>query len=147
MPLCKRCQSGQIVKNGIVRKQQRYRCQVCGYNFIDGDARINPSLPAKKALAVILYSLGKASFNMMGHIFGVSRSLVYRWIAQEAEKIPEPEVSGSIKEMEFDELWHFIGLKKTNAGSSKRWIVAQGELWPGCSVVVALQPSNGFTPK
>ena len=147
MPCCKRCQSASTVKNGFVRGRQRYRCNDCAYNFIEGDARINPTLPAKKALAVILYGLGKASFNMLGRIFGVSPSLVYRWIAQEAEAIPEPEVAATIQEMEFDEMWHFIGSKKTNAGSSRQWIVLQGELWPGCSAVVALQPSSAYTPK
>ncbi len=84
---CKRCHGVAVVKNGIVRSKQRYRCASCGYNFITGDKRVNPTLPAKKALAVLLYSLGKGSFNMMGRIFGVSRSLVYRWIVQEAEKM------------------------------------------------------------
>ena len=98
MPQCKRCQAVSVVKNGFVRNHQRYRCSNCGYNFIEGDARVNPSLPAKKALAIILYSLGKASFNMLGKIFGVSPSLAYRWIEQEAEKIPEPEVAATIQE-------------------------------------------------
>ena len=29
-----------------------------------------------------------------------------------AEALPEPEAPGDIKEMEFDEMWHFIGSKK-----------------------------------
>ncbi len=66
----------------------------------------------------------------------VSRSLTYRWILDEADKISEPGVSGDITEMEFDEMWHFVGSKKTKNGSSKPWIVAQGELWPGLSAVV-----------
>jgi len=147
MPPCKKCKSESVVKNGFVRKHQRYRCNNCGYNFIEGDGRVNPILPAKKALAVILYSLGKASFNFLGRIFSVAPSLTYRWIAKEAERIPEPEVEATIQEMEFDEMWHFIGSKKTNAGSSKRWIVLQGELWPGCLAIVALQPSGSYTPK
>lgn len=32
----------------------------------------------KKALAAILYSLGKASFGMLAHIFWVARSLTYQ---------------------------------------------------------------------
>ena len=79
---------------------------------------------------------------MLGKIFGVDRSLTYRWIKEEAAKLSEPSVSGDIKEMEFDEMWHFIGSKKTRNGLSKRWIVSQGELWPGLSAVVMLQPSN-----
>ena len=144
---CKRCQSERVVKNGEVRGQQRYRCKSCGYNFVVGDRRVGESLAARKALAVILYSLSKASFGMLGRIFGVSRTLAYRWIKAEAEALPEPEVPGDIKEMEFDEMWHFIGSKKTSSGSSRRWIVARGEPWPGSSVIVMLQLSGGSTPK
>jgi hypothetical protein len=103
------------------------------------------SVVVKKALAVILYSLGKASFGMLGKIFGVSRSLTYRWIAEEASRLPEPSVPGDIKEMEFDEMWHFVGSKKTKNGSSKPWIVAQGELLPGLLAVVMLQRSKDST--
>ena len=61
---------------------------------------------------MILYSLGKSSFGMLGRIFGHSRSLIYRWIVEEMAMLPEPQISGDIKEMEFDEMWHFIGSKK-----------------------------------
>ena len=37
--------------------------------------------------------------------------------------------------------------KKTKNGSSRRLIVAHGELWPGLSAVVILQPSDVFTQK
>ena len=144
---CKNCKEEKVIKNGTVRSQQRYRCKICGYNFIEGDRRENRLLPAKKALAVILYALGKGSFNMQGKIFGHSPSLIYRWIKEEAETLPATKVSGDIKEMEFDEMWHFIGSKKRKSGSSKRWIVAQGELWPGYSAVVMLQHSGDSITK
>ncbi len=147
MVTCKRCDSDAVVKNGKVRDKARYKCRKCGLNFVEGDERINESLVVKKALAVILYSLGKASFNMLGKIFGHSPSLLYRWITEEMEKLPEPAIPGDIKEMEFDEMWHFIGSKKTNSGSSKRWIVAQGELLPGWSAVVMLQRSGDSTTR
>jgi len=67
---CKRCQSAFIVKNGLVRYKPRYKCKACGLNFIEGDMRVKENLVVKKALAVILYSLGKASFGMLGKIFG-----------------------------------------------------------------------------
>lgn len=143
MVSCKRCGSAQYVKNGTVRGHPRYRCKACGLNFIEGDRRVKESVAVKKALAVILYSLGKASFGMLGKLFGHSPSLIYRWIVEAAAKLPEPLVPGDIREMEFDEMWHFIGSKKTKSGSSKPWIVAHGELWPGWSAVVMLQPSNG----
>lgn len=147
MVTCKRCASEQIVRNGVVREKPRYKCKACGLNFIAGDRRVKESVAVKKALAVILYSLGKSSFGMLGKIFGHSRSLTYRWIVEEAAKLPEPVISGDIKEMEFDEMWHFLGSKKTRSGSSKRWIVAHGELLPGLSAVVMLQRSSGSTTK
>ena len=147
MILCKRCSSEKIVKNGIARGKPRYKCKDCNLNFVEGDKRSKESMVVKKALAVILYSLGKASFGMLGKIFGHHRSLTYRWIKAEMAKLPEPEISGNIKQMEFDEMWHFIGSKKTKSGSSKQWIVAQGELLHGLQVIVMLQPSGDFTIK
>ncbi len=144
---CKSCGSKVVVKNGSVRGKQRYRCKDCGFNFVDGDKRIKQSTSVKKALAVILYSLGKASFNMLGKIFGHSPSVVYRWITKEMDKTKEPILSGDIKEIAFDEMWHFINSKKTKNGSSKPWIVAQGELLPGLQAVVMLQHSSDFTTK
>ncbi len=83
-----------------------------------GDARKKESLKVKKALAVILYLLGKASFGFLAKLFGVSCSLTYRWIKEEAESLPEPVISNEIKEIEFDEIWHFIQSKK-----NKKWII------------------------
>ena len=131
MLLCKNCKSDRIVKNGIVRGKQRYKCKICTYNFVIGDARSNERIAAKKAMCVILYSLSKGSFNMLAKIFNTWPSLIYRWIVEAGAKLPEQTISGEIKEVEFDELWHFIQSKKTNFGSSKQLIVADGKLWPG----------------
>mgnify|MGYP003623277605 FL=1 len=147
MPECKNYRSEKVVKNGIMRGKQRYRCKECGYNFVEGDGRTNEKIAAKKAMCVIFYSLGKASYNMLAHIFDTWPSLVYRWIKEAGAKLPDGEVSGAITQMEFDEMWHFIGNKKTSFGSSKPLTVAHGELWPGCSAVVILQPSSDSTTK
>ena len=144
---CKRCSSDNCVKNGTVRGKAHWLCKDCRYNFVIGDGRVHADLAAKKALAVIMYSVCKSSYGMLGRLFGVSRSLTYRWIRKAADQLLEPTVSGSIQEMEFDEMWHFIGSKKTKNGSSKRWIVAQGEPWPGSQVVVMLQPSASCMTK
>jgi len=144
MPKCKNCGSENTVKNGKVREKQRFRCKGCGFNFILGDARTNEKIAAKKAMLVLLYALGKASFNLLARIFDTWPSQVYRWVVQAGLSLPEHEISGTIKEMEFDEMWHFIGSKKTNVGSSKPLIVAEGELWPGCSAIVILRPSDAY---
>lgn len=147
MVKCINCESGCIVKNGKTREKQRYRCKECGYNFVEGDGRTNEKIAAKKAMCVLLYSLSKASYSMLAKIFDTWPSLVYRWIKEAGAKLPDQEVSGQISQMEFDEMWHFIGNKKTNFGSSKLLTVAHGELLPGCSAIVILQPSVDSTTK
>jgi len=37
---------------------------------------------------------------------------VYRWVRQAAEGLPEAQVRAEIREMELDELWHFLQAKK-----------------------------------
>ena len=147
MPMCKKCASEQVVKNGIVAGKQRYQCKKCGCTFREGDARTNEKIAAKKALCILLYAMSKGSFRMMGKILNINHTLVYRWIRAFGERLPEPDVSGQITHMEFDEMWHFIGSKKASFGSSRPLTVAHGKLWPGCSAVVILQLSDGSMTK
>ena len=142
---CKNCSSNKISKNGIVRGKQRYKCKECGYNFVVGDERTNDKIIALKAMVVLFYALAKGSYNMLGTIFGRNRSLIYRWIKEAGLSFDEPTIDGEIKEIEFDEMWHFIGSKKTNFGLSKPLTVVAGKLSPGYSVVVMLQRSNDCT--
>jgi len=100
---------------------------------------------AKKALCVLLYAMAKGSFRMTGRILRTDHTLVYRWVRAFGEQLPEPEVPGGITQMEFDEMWHFIGSKKRSFGLSRPLTVAHGELWPGFSAVVILQHSGGST--
>ena len=144
---CKRCSGQQVVKNGIVAGKQRYKCKDCKYNFREGDERTNDKIIAKKALCVLLYAMAKGSFRMLGRILHTDHTLVYRWIRHFGESLPDPVISGDITEMEFDEMWHFIGQKKRNFGLSKPLIVAHGEPWVGCSAIVILQPSDGCMTK
>ena len=145
MVACKNCQDTHTVKNGFVRAKQRYKCKLCGYNFVLGDERHSQATEVKKALCIILYSLGKASFGFLAKLFGVSRTTPYYWIRHAAASTAEPTIAEDIQEIEFDEMWHFIQAKKGKFGSLRPWIVAQGEPLPGYSVIVMLQHSNGST--
>ena len=147
MPVCKKCSSENAVRNGIVGEKQRYRCKECGCNFREGDRRTNEKIAAKKALCILLYSMAKGSYRMIGRLLKIDHTLVYRWIRAFGESLPEPEISGEITQLEFDEMWHFIGSKKENFGSSKPLTDAHGELWPGCSAVVILRPSGDSITK
>ena len=147
MICCKQCKSYEVIKSGRIIGQQRYKCKDCRLHFVLGDKRVKPFSAIKRAFAVILYSIGKASYGFIAKLFGVTRSAVLKWLRQEGALLNVPSIPSTIKEMEFDEMWHFIGSKKTNFGSSKLWIVVHEELWPGFSGVVMLQPSNASTTK
>ncbi len=140
---CKNCKSEKVVKSGKVRGKQRYKCKECGYNFVIGDERTSEKIVALKALCVLLYSLGKGSYNMLGKLFNRNRSLIYRWIREAGISTDEPAIDGGISQIEFDEMWHFIQSKKENFGSLKPLTAAAGELSPGFSVVVIAQHSDG----
>ena len=144
---CKNCDSDKISKNGTVRNKQRYRCKQCGFNFVLGDERTDEKTIALKALVVMLYSIGKSSYGMLGKIFKRNRSLIYRWIREAGLECEAPAADGEIREIEFDEMWHFIQSKKTNFGSSKPLIAARGRLSHGYSVVVMLQHSGDSTTR
>lgn len=147
MNCCKHCESAEVVKNGRVRGQQRYKCKLCGLNFVPGDKRVKADTAIKRAFAVILSSLGKSSYGFIAKLFGVTPPAVQKWLKREAALLGAPEIPATIKAMEFEEMWHFIGSKKTKAGSSRRWIVLHGELWPGWSAVVMLPPSSDSTKR
>jgi transposase len=144
---CKRCNHDKATKSGKVRGKQRYKCKACGYNFVFGDERTSENIVALKALVVLMYALAKGSYGMLGKIFGRNRSLIYRWIKEAGLSFDDPVVEGVIKEVEFDEMWHFIGKKNGKYGSSKPLTVVQGELSPGFLAAVVLQHSENSTTK
>jgi transposase len=147
MIVCKHCGKNNFVKNGFVREKQRYRCRVCGYNFTDTPQRGRSE--AAKALAILLYSMGKSSYRFIGKLLDVSAVAVYKWVRKAALEIPAPEPVGEVKEIEVDELWHFLHSKKTSVGSGKPMIVLSGVVSPGLWAAVMLQryadSGNGST--
>ena len=147
MGMCKNCGARDGVLNGRVRGKQRYQGKGYGYNFVEGDGHRAPTLEVKRALAVLLYSLGKASFGFLGKLFGVSRTTAYNWVRREAEGLPDPAIAQDIQEIEFDEMWPFLHSKKTTGGLSRPWIVVHGAPLPGLLAVVMLQPSGGSTKR
>jgi transposase-like protein len=112
MPRCKNCGSERSAKNGKVRGKQRHRCAGRGHSYVEGDARTNERIAAKRATLVLLYSLGKASFNMLARLFDMWPSQVYRRVAKEGLPLPERGVPGGIKEIGFDGMRRFVESKK-----------------------------------
>jgi len=84
---CKKCGSNNHVKSGYIRDNQRYKCKECGCNFKIGDNRGRIS-PEAKALGMLMYGSGKASYGMIARLFKVSRSTVLYWIRSMGSRLP-----------------------------------------------------------
>ena len=134
---CKKCASTENVKNGFIRGHQRYKCKECSCIYTQTKPRGKPA--SMKALAVLLYTVGNASFGMISRMLGVSNVAVMKWIKKEAESLPEPSVSKDSTLLQVDEMWHFVNGKKTKFGSGKPMIAIQGEWSPGNWVGVMLE--------
>ena len=122
-PHCPKCKRKEVIKSGVVLQKQRWKCKACNYHFTRMIPRGEPV--QKKALAVLMYSMCSASYGMIAKLLCVTRKTVYMWIKQFSAMEKEPEIKPEVKEVELDEMWHFIGSKKTNVGYGKRWTVVQ----------------------
>lgn len=142
--ICKNCGSTDCTKNGKVRNKQRYKCKSCGYNFVEGDKREKVK-PEGKALAVLLYSTGKSSYGFISKLFNVSRTAVLKWIRKVAQRLPEPVIDRDIKEVQIDEMWHFINEKNESCGYGEPWIVVETKPLDGLLAIVLLKPLKNST--
>jgi transposase len=135
---CKRCGSGEHVKNGGMRGKQRYRCRACGLNFTDTPPRGKPL--ALKVTAVLLYVSG-LSMNRTAKLLGVLTPAVQAWIEQAAKAYaakPEPQARALV--IEFDEMWHYLKKSRTSSGPGRLGIVLRGGSWTGSAAVAIELP-------
>ena len=138
--MCKKCGFSDCILNGKVRGVQRYHCKSCNCNFIIGDKR-EKCKPEAKALAVLLYGSGNASYGMIAKLFKMSRAGVLYWIRSIAKALPEPIVSDDVTEIQLDEMWHFIQKKIAENGYGEQWMAFPVKPSAGVSAIVLLKPS------
>jgi transposase-like protein len=143
---CKNCGSENYVKNGKVRKKQRYKCKACGNNFIVGD-ELEKVSPEGKALAALLCGSGKSSYGFIANLFNVTRPAVQKWIRKIASRLPEPKPDDDIQEVQIDEMWHFIDQKNKKYGYGGPWTVLQTKPSHGLLAIVLLKPLRNSTRK
>lgn len=142
---CKHCGSMETIKNGYQKGYQNYLCKSCGRNFVP--PREDKGYEAKKQLAVILYGSGGVSYNYLSRLFSVCPATVMNWVRSYASGIEEPVVSADIKEIELDEMRHFIGEKKVNCGSLKPLIDLAEKRLHGLRADGTRKPLNDFMKK
>ena len=111
---CPKCECASYVKNGKAQGRQRYKCKGCGCNFTQAHRHGVPRLV--KMFALLLYLSG-LSMNRTAQIVGVSPVSVMNWIKAFGHEFDLPQGYGEVLEVEIDEMWHYLGSKKTSTGS------------------------------
>ena len=135
---CKKCQSEAYIKSGFVKGEQRYKCMLCGCQFVPTRAGKAMS-QGQKAFALCLYING-LSFRAIGKIINIDHVAVYRFIRNHAEEIyekPKP-CDDAIVMLELDEMWHYIHSKKLKSGFGKHIVAIPKNSLTGKSETVIL---------
>lgn len=84
---CPRCQGEELIKSGVVKERQRFRCKKCGYSFtvMKTGKNIDPYYVVK---ALQLYLEG-ITYREIERILGISHVTVMNWVKKYHIKAPE----------------------------------------------------------
>jgi len=135
MPVCKVCRSKNIIKNGIVRDKQRYRCRECGYTFVEGDERIPREAEFKKAAFSLLRALYPVPLRDLAKFLKVWPSQLCRWGDTSSQY--SYFFSSKYGKDAISELADSLRGQENNTGNSI--LVARGELWSECTITIILE--------
>jgi transposase-like protein len=84
---CPKCQSQELIKSGVIKGRQRFKCKLCSYSFtvLKAGKNIDPYYVIK---ALQLYIEG-VTFREIERILGISHVSVMNWVKKYGIKAPE----------------------------------------------------------
>jgi transposase len=97
---------------------QRYRCYLCGCKYTPEKKPHSYDEEFRKK-AVQLFVDGM-NLRRIGRQLGVHHQSVANWAKAHAEQLPEVAVPEKVDHAEMDELFTFLGEKKTRSTSSRK---------------------------
>ena len=101
-------------KNGKTKAgSQRYRCYSCSHSYTP-EKKEQGYGKAFRQKAIKMYIDG-AGLRRTGRQLGVHHQTVANWTKNQAETLPEAPVPAEVKIAEFDEIFTYIGDKKTES--------------------------------
>lgn len=110
---CPNCgaQSGQVKNGRNPSGSQRYKCKPCGRIYTP-EPTLTGYEQATRDQAVRL-SVEGMNLRRIGRILGVNHQSVANWVNAHAERLPDAPVPETVETAELDELFTFIGEKKS----------------------------------
>lgn len=95
--------------------RQRYRCMYCQRKYTP-KPKPRGYPPELRQQAVQMYVDGM-NFRRIARHLNISHQTVYRWVKSYSERLPAPPQPEKVTEAEMDEVFSFIGNKKTGSTS------------------------------
>ncbi len=117
MRRCPKCESeiGQHKIGLTVAGSQRYKCQECGSKYTP-EPKSNGYPEEVRRQAVRMY-LDGLNYRRIGRLLGVDHVSVMNWVKAYADQVDEAPVPESVDTVEMDELYTYVGSKKTGSTS------------------------------
>ena len=112
---CPTCQSKQKqYKSGFNRSgSQRYRCGICNRAYTP-EPKENGYPVETRLLALRMYLEGNST-RAIGRILKISQQSIANWVNAYASQLPDAVRPKDVHTAELDELYTFIGNKKTKS--------------------------------
>ena len=92
---------------------QRYQCRHCGKKYTPSPKTQGHSQEVRKK-AIRMY-LDGINFRRIGRLLQVNHQSVINWVNAYAARLPEAPTPNEVEAVEMDELYTFIGEKKTGS--------------------------------
>ena len=110
---CPDCQrASKQYRNGKTKVgSQRYRCYACGHSYTPQKKRHGYSAELRRK--AIQHYVDGTNLRRIGRQLGVHHQTVANWVKEYAEKLPQAPVPRQVKTAEMDEIFTFLGEKKT----------------------------------
>ena len=114
---CPRCKSvHKQVKNGLNSSgSQKYKCNECGAVYTP-EPKENGYPVETRLLAIRMYVEG-SSYGSIARILKINPQSVANWVTQYISKLPPAPLPNKVRKAELDELYTFVGEKKTKSMS------------------------------
>ena len=112
---CPKCQSSDVVKSGVVKQRQRYKCKSCTYHFsVD---KIGKKIDDYFVIKALQLHLEGVSYREIERLLGVSHVTVMNWVRQYNVKRPENvDYHPTYKILNQKELASYLSLKENTSG-------------------------------
>jgi transposase len=112
---CPKCNSSKRqVKNGWNKSgSQKYRCRACRAVYTPEPR--DKGYPAETRLLAIRMYVEGSSYGSIGRVLQVNPQSIANWVSAYTAQLPKAPMPERVKQAELDELFTFVGKKKTKS--------------------------------